>query len=122
MYVLTGWLLASAQLDSARPPSGRLGACRLGTSRTFPAEQEILERMPAGALDSSEVEPDRMSPRELRRLPAIGPTRALAIAKARWERGLTGGPEAWEDVPGIGPETVRSIRGAMDRWRIERKP
>jgi hypothetical protein len=117
MYVLAGWLLASAQLDSAH-----LGAGRVGTGWTVPSEVEIGERMPAGALDSSEVEPDRMSPRELRRLPAIGPTRALAIARARWERGLTGGPEAWEDIPGIGPETVRSIRGAMDRWRIERKP
>jgi hypothetical protein len=77
------------------------------------SEREIRERAPFGLLDPPASDPDRMSPRELRRLPAIGPTRALAIARARWEEGLTGGPEAWDEVPGIGPETVRSIRSAI---------
>jgi hypothetical protein len=99
LYVLAGWLLASAQLGSAQ--------VRIDGS-------EAAARMPAGARSPSETDPDRMSPRELRRLPAIGSTRALAIARARWERGLTGGPEAWEDIPGIGPETVRAIRRALD--------
>jgi len=104
MYVLAGWLLASAQMGSALPPVH---------------EREAAARMPAGARGPEgtdadrETDPDRMSPRELRRLPAIGPTRALAIARARWEIGLIGGPEAWEDIPGIGPETVRAIRGAL---------
>ena len=99
LYVLAGWLLASAQLGSVRP--------------TIEAA-EAAARMPAGARSPAETDPDRMSPRELRRLPAIGPTRALAIIHARWELGLTGGPEAWEDIPGIGPETVRAIRNALD--------
>ena len=99
MYVLAGWLLASAQLGSAQ--------LHIDGS-------EAEARMPAGARSPEETDPDRMSPRELRRLPAIGPTRALAIARARWERGLTGGPEAWEDIPGIGPETVRAIRRALE--------
>ncbi len=98
LYVLAGWLLAATQLA---PEHQKL------------PEREIRARAPAHALDPPETDPDRMSPRELRRLPAIGATRALAIARARWERGLTGGPEAWEDIPGIGPETVRAIRKAL---------
>jgi hypothetical protein len=99
LYVLAGWLLASAQLGFVRPAIDAA---------------EAAARMPAGARRPAETDPDRMSPRELRQLPAIGPTRALAIAHARWESGLTGGPEAWEDIPGIGPETVRAIRHALD--------
>lgn len=98
LCVLAGWLLASAQLGSA--------------PRQIDASEAAL-RMPAGARGRPETDPDRMSPRELRGLPAIGPTRALAIARARWDRALTGGPEAWEDIPGIGPETVRAIRSAL---------
>lgn len=98
LYVLTGWLLASTQLQTGRGPL---------------TERETRERAPFDVLDPPTSDPDRMSPRELRRLPAIGPARALAIARARWEEGLTGGPEAWDEVPGIGPETVRSIRSAI---------
>src|SRR5260221_3047191 len=103
--VPAGWLLAAAQLGSVRP--------------TIDAA-EAAAGMPAAARGPAETDPDRMSPRELRGLPAIGPTRALVIARARWERGAmgelgsTGGPEAWEDIPGIGPETVRAIRHALD--------
>src|SRR5262249_7586551 len=64
-----------------------------------------------GELDG---DPDTMSVRALRRLPSIGPARAAAIARERWERGITGGPEAWDAIRGIGPETVGSIRRALD--------
>lgn len=99
LYVLAGWLLASTQLVDGR--------------RSFD-EGEIRGRAPFGALDPPPTDPDRMGPRQLRRLPAIGPTRALAIARARWEAGLIGGPESWDAIPGIGPQTVRSIRSAID--------
>jgi hypothetical protein len=99
IYVLAGWLLASTELA--------------GAERALD-ERAIRERAPFGALDPPATDPDRMSPRELRALPAIGPARALAIARARWESGLGGGPEAWEAIPGIGPETVRSIREALE--------
>lgn len=98
LLVLTGWLVASTQLRDGH------------SSFT---EREIRERAPFGVLDPPTRDPDRMNPRELRRLPAVGPARALAIARARWESGLKGGPEAWDEVPGIGPETVRSIRSAI---------
>jgi hypothetical protein len=97
-YVLAGWLLAAPHL-ALRAPG--------------PDPRALRARMPAGALATDELDPDRMSPRALRGLPAIGPTRALAIARARWELGLLGGPESWEAIPGIGPETVRAIRDAL---------
>ena len=93
-YVLAGWLLAATLLA---PPDRE------------PGERLVRARAPFGALDPPTRDADRMSPRELRRLPAIGPARAQAIARARWEEGLRGGPESWDEVPGIGPETVRSI-------------
>ena len=99
LYVLAGWLIASAHV--AVPDTGLSAA-------------DLRARAPCGALEPPETDPDRMSVRELRGLPAIGPARALEIARARWERGIVGGPEAWEDVPGIGPETVRAIRARLD--------
>jgi len=108
MCVLAGWLLGQAALEREPP---------------VPSEAEILERSPSGARGSPGIDPDRMSPRELRSLPALGPGRAVDIARARWELGLTGGPEAWEELPGIGPETVRAIRRAVDeRKSIRRRP
>jgi hypothetical protein len=99
MCALAGWLLASAQHGSF-------------PSRIDP--RAFAARTPAGGRSPPANDPDRMSARELRRLPAIGPARALAIIRARRERGISGGPEAWEDLPGIGPETVRAIRRALD--------
>jgi hypothetical protein len=95
MYALAGWLLAISQLE--RDPRR-------------PTEAEIRDRLPFGALGELDLDPDTMSLRGLRRLPAIGPARALAIARARWEDGLCGGPEAWDAIRGIGPETVAAIR------------
>jgi hypothetical protein len=99
IYALAGWLIALTQLDR---------------DRRGPTEAEIRERLPFGALGELDGDPDTMSLRGLRRLPAIGPARALAIARARWEEGLTGGPEAWDAIRGIGPETVAAIRRHLD--------
>lgn len=94
LYLLAGWLLASSQLAPSTAPDDRVPR----------------DRTPFGVLEPLGTGPDLWSPRELRRLPAIGPARALAIARARWELGLTGGPVAWDQVPGIGEETVGAIR------------
>ena len=48
-----------------------------------------------------------LSARELRRIPGIGPRRALAIVRARWEAA----PEGFSlrSVPGIGPALERRV-------------
>ena len=97
-WFLAGWLLAAAELERVRPD---------------PTEAEVRARMPAGAAGELDSNPDTMSVRALRRLPAIGQARALAIARERWERGLAGGPESWIAIRGIGPETVAAIRRAL---------
>jgi hypothetical protein len=54
----------------------------------------------------------RSSPRDLRALPGIGETRALAIARERWRVRSTGEALDLEALPGIGPETV----AALEAW------
>jgi len=100
--LLAGVLLTASLLEpsTARPEGARI-----------PASERIPEGF--GTL------PERLedwSPRELRRLPGIGETRALAITQARFERGLCTGPEALDPVPGIGPRTVEAIRA----WLAQR--
>ncbi len=62
---------------------------------------------------SPAADPDALGPRALRALPGLGPARSLAIARSRWEEGWTGGPDAWDRVPGIGEATVRGVRAAL---------
>jgi len=64
------------------------------------------------------VDPDALSAQELRALPGIGPARALAIARARWD-GLRGGPEAWRGVPGIGEATTSRVVDALSGRLVE---
>ena len=73
--------------------------------------------LPAGFGPTRTHDPDRMSLRDLQRLPAIGPVRARAIVEARHASGLHGAPEAWKALPGIGEETVRSAEAALGRSR-----
>jgi len=70
---------------------------------------------PAVAVDdapeaSNDIE--RMSARELRRLPGLGEVRALALVRDRWRRRSTGEPLDLEGLPGIGPKTAQRIREA----------
>jgi competence protein ComEA len=54
------------------------------------------------------------SPRELRALPGIGETRALAIARSRFAEGPFTRPDELERIRGIGPATVERVRGALE--------
>ncbi len=73
--------------------------------------------LPEGFGPTRTLDPDRLSFRDLQRLPAIGPARARAIVEARHQHGLCGGPAAWDALPGIGDETVRSVREALGQAR-----
>lgn len=64
------------------------------------------------------LDPDALSAQELRALPGIGPARALAIVRARWD-GLRGGPDAWRDVPGIGEATTDAAAEALSGRLLE---
>ena len=100
LCLFAGWLLASTQLGSRRPHP-----------------LDLASRIPAPLRAAPSPDPDRMPPRDLRRLPGIGERRALAIARARWDQGLRGGPESWDAIPGIGPETVRRVRAFLEPAR-----
>ncbi|MCZ6598463.1 MAG: hypothetical protein O7B99_12545, partial [Planctomycetota bacterium] len=56
-----------------------------------------------------ELDPARMSPRELRRLPGIGEKRSLNVARERWKHDPAAGPLGWSDVYGIGEITERRV-------------
>jgi hypothetical protein len=53
--------------------------------------------------------------RALRRLPAIGDRRAVALVRARWSHDPRTGPLLLRDVYGIGPVTVGRVASAMAR-------
>lgn len=77
-------------------------------------------QVPGALMQARVLDPDAMCARDLRRLPRIGPARAIAIVRTRFEDGLTGGPEAWNAIPGIGPETVRAVRVELEREEARR--
>jgi hypothetical protein len=81
---------------------------------------KLLVRAPEPLVAERVLDPDAMCLRDLRRLPSIGPARSLAIVRARFEAGLSGGPRAWARIEGIGPETVRSAGAWIDAARAAR--
>jgi predicted flap endonuclease-1-like 5' DNA nuclease len=89
-----GWLFATTTLAHHS---------RLSTAPSPP------ERPPLVDLSTS-------PPRELKRLPGIGPSRANAIARLRWER--REGGFTLTDVMGIGPRTEEAVM----RWLAEQRP
>jgi hypothetical protein len=121
MFVLAGWLCVSGEL--AVPDPAR---CKCPeTLRSEAPQDEPTEPPPAASRPDGDAEPpdralERMGPRALRRLPGVGQARALAIARARWETGSEGGIAALERIPGIGPETVKEIRGWLEKRRSPR--
>lgn len=56
------------------------------------------------------LDPARMGPRELRRLPGVGRKRALDILEERERRARDPTPCSWSDVWGIGERTEAGIR------------
>jgi hypothetical protein len=90
----------------------------LGVTLPRPPAIEAPERLPAGFARPLERDPDKLCFRDLQRLPSIGPSRALAVVEARHRSGLSGGPEAWDAIRGIGHETVRAVR----EFLAERSP
>ena len=93
IWFAVGWLTSTLLIEDVERAS--LGAPRAETHTALPVE-------PTPSFE-------RMTVRELRRLPGIGDARAVAIARARWERGLRGGPRALEELAGIGPATIAGI-------------
>lgn len=78
------------------------------------------ERAPAAALAPLAADPDAWCARELRLLPGLGPTRAVALVRDRHARGPAGGPAAWTRVPGIGAGTADRAARAWERVRGRR--
>ena len=107
MLAFAGWLGASTELASRREEAD-------------PAAVEA--RIPDAARAAGGPRAlDEFSSRELRALPGIGTTRALAIVRARWDEGLRGAPDAWDAVRGIGAETLRAIRDARRAEEASRR-
>jgi competence protein ComEA len=80
-----------------------------------PDEAALRARTPAGFLDPAPASIADASPRELRALPGIGETRALAIARSRHAHGPITSPDELERIRGIGPATVERVRAALER-------
>lgn len=90
--------------------NGLLLGCAALSARSDRFETRAGELAPAPRREH--VDPDALSARELRALPGIGPARALAIVRARWD-GLRGGPQAWTAISGIGEVTVGAAVDAL---------
>jgi hypothetical protein len=86
----------------------------IGPARSSDPAALRLARAPDPLVAERELDPDAMCLRDLRRLPSIGPARALSIVRARFEHGLVGGPGAWASIDGIGPQTLRAVRTWID--------
>jgi hypothetical protein len=106
---------AAAQIE--RPigyPERDLGL-RIPVSAPEPLPRPEVEALSGSAEGdlAADREFSRLGPRELRLLPGIGQTRALAIARERWngrERGAAGGLADLVRIPGIGPQTQEQVR------------
>jgi hypothetical protein len=99
-WLLAGWLLAAVRV----PASSSVGDDD-GMRARIP-EREAQRHAP--------IELARLSPRELRSLPGIGESRALAIARECWERGRLDVGEL-DSVPSIGEGTVERVRAWIER-------
>lgn len=67
--------------------------------------------LPAAPLTPLEPDLNRAPLRELVLLPGVGPTRAAAIVMSRAEEGAFATLVDLERVRGIGPKTVKGLRG-----------
>jgi competence protein ComEA len=86
-----------------------------------PEESALRARMPEGFTREEPPGLERASPRELRALPGIGETRALAIARSRFEESPIREPGELERIRGIGPVTVERVRAALEQRQRGRR-
>ncbi|MBK7642903.1 MAG: helix-hairpin-helix domain-containing protein [Planctomycetes bacterium] len=86
-----------------------------------PSEAELRARVPEGFLEERLPDPAHASPRELRALPGIGETRALAIARSRHAEGPFRELGELERIHGIGPATVERVRSVLEAPGVERE-
>jgi hypothetical protein len=82
------------------------------------AWSEIRQAQPrlrdASAAGPPPVPLSRRSARELRALPGIGETRALALVEARWQRAPGDPPLILRDLPGIAPALEAAVAAALE--------
>jgi hypothetical protein len=90
-------------------------AALLATPEPLAENAILLRRMPETLARERPLDLDLMIARELRCLPGIGPARALAITRAKWQLGLRAAPASWDRVFGVGVETVAGLRRWIDR-------
>ena len=112
--LVPGWMLAVA--------GAMLCWTILAAHAPRPSASELAERIPAGfSAPNGPIDLNRSSARELRTLPSIGPTRAVAIVRSRWGDGPFAGPAELDRIPGIGPETTKRVSEyfARERARAE---
>jgi DNA uptake protein ComE-like DNA-binding protein len=105
VWLLAGWLVASVRVS---PPS------IVGESSAI--ESRIPAREPPSR---ARVDLARLSPRDLRTLPGIGESRALAIAREGWERGRLDVGDL-DAIPSIGEGTVDRARAWIERTEARR--
>lgn len=102
-WVVLGWLAGQLARAAARGPvhanAAALAFVRAARERDGPA----LE----GARRARSL--DQVCVRELRALPGIDETRALDIARVRWERDWNAGPLRLSAIRGIGPTTETAV-------------
>lgn len=93
--------------------------CLVGLTLGIAVGSRTATSAPESPADEvSAMDPDALSAQELRALPGIGPARALAIVRARWD-GLRGGPDAWRDVRGIGEATTNAAAEMLSGRLVE---
>lgn len=95
-----------------------LGVAAVRARRPRPPSPEVQARLRELVVERN---PRRMSARELRQLPGVGLTLALAVARTR-DTHQGAAPLAWEDVPGIGEVRAREIRAWFRARGIEPDP
>ncbi len=132
VLVVIGWLFASISVIGLRTRNGDPGATSAPPVRLRASAEEHERptqdpstpqepRSVTGPSPAEDVDLRRSPPRELRRLPGIGPLRAAAIAEWRWQRG--GAPFALQEVHGIGPRIeARALRALADAEPDESDP
>jgi competence protein ComEA len=98
------WLDAGSRLVAVCPPP----------ERTAPDPSEVPAPVGQALAVGRRLDLNRATAAELTALPGVGPSLAEALVRDRERRG---GFKSWEEVdevPGVGPAKLESLRGACD--------